>query len=44
MIPNYFTNAGGPGLITGLGTGFPMPQLKIPHALTKTLHSQINIF
>ena len=23
MIPNYFTNAGGPGLITGLGTGPP---------------------
>ena len=43
--------AGGPGSIPGQGTRSHMPQLKIlqvsmkiPHATTKTRHSQINIF
>ena len=35
-------NAGHPGLIPGQGTRSRMPQLKIPHAATKTQHSQIN--
>ena len=43
-------NTGGPGSIPGQGTrshmpqlGVLMPQLKIPHAATKTKLSQINI-
>ena len=36
-------NAGVPGSILGQGTRFYMPQLKIPHAATKSWHSQINI-
>ena len=35
-------NAEGPGSIPGQGTRSHMPQLKIPHATTKTLYSQIN--
>ena len=35
-------NAGVPGSILGQGTRFYMPQLKIPHAATKTQHGQIN--
>ena len=30
-------NAGGPGLIPGQGTRSHMPQLKIPHAATKSV-------
>ena len=36
-------NAGGPGLTPGQGTRSHMPPLKIPHATTKTLCSQINL-
>ena len=35
-------NAGDLGDIPGLGTRSCMPQLKIPHAATKTQRSQIN--
>ena len=38
----HASNAGGPGLIPGQGTRSHMLQLKIPHAATKTWHSQIN--
>ena len=34
-------SAGGVGLIPGQGTRSHTPQLKIPHATTKTQHSQI---
>ena len=47
----YVPNAGSLGLIPGQGTRSHMLQLKIPpatrkipHAATKTQHSQINIF
>ena len=33
-------SAGGPGSIPGQGTGSHMPQLKVPHAATKTQHSK----
>ena len=33
-------SAGGPGSIPGQGTRSHMPQLKIPHAATKTQHNQ----
>ena len=35
-------NAGGLGSIPGQGTRSHMLQLKVPHAATKTQHSQIN--
>ena len=35
-------SAGGPGSIPGQGTRSRVPQLNIPHAKTKTRHSQIN--
>ena len=35
-------NAGGPGSFPGQGTRSHMLQWKIPHATTKTQHSQIN--
>ena len=35
-------NAGGPGLIPGQETTSHTLQLKMPHATTKTQHSQIN--
>ena len=35
-------NAGGLGSIAHQGTRSHMPQLKIPHAVTKAWHSQIN--
>ena len=35
-------NAGGLGSIPGQGTGFHIPQLKIPSVSTKTQHRQIN--
>ena len=35
-------NAGGKGLIPGQRTRSCVPQLKIPHAASKTWHSQIN--
>ena len=37
-------NAGGPGSIPGQGTRSHMPQLKIPHAATKTWCSHIFIY
>ena len=37
-------SAGGLGLIPGQGTRSHTLQLKIPHATTKTQHSQIKIF
>ena len=36
------SNVGGPGSIPGQRTRSHMPQLKIPHATTKTYNSQIN--
>ena len=35
-------DAGGPGLLPGLGTRSHLPVLKISHAATKTWHSHIN--
>ena len=35
-------NAGGQDLVPGQGTRFHMPQLRIPHAATKTRCSQIH--
>ena len=37
-------NAGGSGSIPAQGTRYHMLQSKIPHAATKTWHSQINTF
>ena len=37
-------NAGGPGSIPGQGTRSHMPQLKVPHAATKTRCGQIFIY
>ena len=35
-------SAGSPGSIPGQGTRSRMPQLRLPHAETKTWHSQLN--
>ena len=40
----HIPNAGGLNSIPGQGTRSHMPQIKIPHATTKTQHSQINNF
>ena len=37
-------NAGGPGLISGQGTGSHMLQVNIPHVTTKTSYKYINRF
>ena len=37
-------SAGGPGSILGQGTRSHMPQLKIPHATTKTQHDNYFFF
>ena len=36
------SNAGGPGLISGRGSGLHMPQIKIRRAATKTQGRQID--